>query len=227
MYEVYILKFKTSQKIYVGYTSIGVMNRFRKHCTNAYSGLESKLYRAIRKYGEKDIAIKIASSHNLKDEAKRKEIELIEKYDSFKSGYNMTHGGDGGWCVQDKESWRKKLSASNKGLGNSNSIKISNDGILEAAVQFYLNNNHKLTRNAWTKFSKENGLPQNYTKYRFGGGYKNFLKALKSELSKRGIAWKEENFHLSYQERYTEEFSKKISNTLKAKHVKNKKDQKR
>lgn len=53
-----------------------------------------KLVQAYHKYTpEKMIVEKIASTKNLED-AKFTEIQLIQQYDSYNNGYNMTLGGD-------------------------------------------------------------------------------------------------------------------------------------
>jgi hypothetical protein len=225
MYQIYCLTFKSTGKSYIGFTGIGVMNRVHKHYVNATYGIDSHLYRAIRLYGIEDIEVSILFENENKEETLHKEKEYIKKYDSVKNGYNETSGGIGGWSVPDSklDLWKKSIRSRTQGLKNPNSKNISNAEIIEHAIKFFLQNN-KLTRNAWTKYSKENNLPVNYTKFRFGGGYSNFLKTLKQELNKRSISYDDNCFVLTYEERYKQEYNQKISNTLKEKYAKDKKN---
>ena len=203
MYQVYCLYFKTSQKRYIGFTGAGVLNRLKKHIQCASAGYDTYLYRAIRKYGAIDIELTILFESTVKEEALVKESEFIKLYDTMNNGYNCNNGGSGGWCVpNDKiEQWKLNLQKRSHGLSNANAIKISNDELLDIAVKFYRDNGNKLTREAWSNFSKEKGLPQSYTKYRFGGGYHNFIRALKEKLENLNIPWSEQDFVLTTKER--------------------------
>lgn len=225
MYEIYCLTFKETNKKYVGFTGQGSLNRLHKHYINASYGIDSHLYRAIRLYGIENITIKILFKSENKDEALSKEQYYISKLDTINNGYNETNGGCGGWSVPEHklEAWKKSIKRRTQGHKNPNVISITNQEILNQAVKFYIDNGNKLTRNAWAKFSKENGLPQNYTKFRFGGGFNNFLSCLKKELSRLSIPYNDDSFKLTYDERYKEEYNKKISKTLKEKHAKDNK----
>jgi hypothetical protein len=224
MYDIYCLTFKTTGKKYIGFTGIGVMNRLHKHYINAGYGTDSHLYRAIRLYGIEDILIDTLYSSEDKVEALKKEEYYIELHNTVKDGYNETGGGVGGWCVPEHKllSWKKALQKKAKGFSNPNAKQISNEEIIDKAISFYINNGNKLTRNAWGVYCKNNHLPRQYTQFRFGGGYHNFILALKKELNNRGIFYDENSFTLNYEERYKEEYNKKISKTLKEKNVKNK-----
>jgi len=225
MYNVYLITFKTSQKQYVGFTSMGVMNRVHKHYLNSVSGIDNHFYRAMRMYGIKDILVETIYETDNKEEALGKEIYFIDKFDTFKNGYNSSRGGIGGFSVpEDKiELWKSKLSKKVKGANNPNFSGITNQQIIDKAVEFYLNNNNKLIRSHWRLWSKNNGYPQNYTKYRFGGTHTEFIKELKAELDNRNIVYTEYSFKQTKEERYTPEVNKKISDTLKG-NIKNAKD---
>ena len=77
-----------------------------------YKGSGIALKRAMKKYGEENFItgiIEFCSADNLFE----KEIEWIEKYKTFKTGYNLTKGGEsklGSICSEDtKEKMRNSL----------------------------------------------------------------------------------------------------------------------
>jgi hypothetical protein len=226
MYEIYCLTFKNNGKKYIGFTGIGVMNRIHKHYVNASYGIESHLYRAIRLYGIDAVEIEVLYRSENKEEAFSKEQYYINKFDTIVSGYNEAVGGIGGWSVPEHklEAWKKSIKKRTQGLDNPNSKSVTNQDILDKAIEFYKNNNHKLIRADWFKYCKNNNLPVTYTKFRFGGGYNNFIKALKNKLDSLSIPHDENSFKLSYEERYKEEYNKKISQTLKEHYAKNQKN---
>lgn len=88
-----------SGKSYVGQTT---NEKHRRDCffnNSYYSG--TRFENAIKKYGVENFKYEVLFSQvfNTKEEAtevlNEKESYFIEKYDSFKNGYNMTLGGDG------------------------------------------------------------------------------------------------------------------------------------
>lgn len=74
-------------------------------------------YKAIQKYGWKNIKHEILFENLTREEAIQKEIELIEKYNSNnqKYGYNLTKGGDGNFGVVFTEERKKNISKSKMG----------------------------------------------------------------------------------------------------------------
>ena len=104
-----------SKKTYVGVTSKSLARRKCQHISAAKAGSDYTLHRAIRKYGEAlqwDIVAEVESF----DEAKILEKALIKKYDSYKTGYNMTLGGDGvlGHSFTHSEKTKIKISEASK-----------------------------------------------------------------------------------------------------------------
>lgn len=99
-----------SGKSYIGQTmDIGVRRRTFGNINAYYSG--SRLDNAIKKYGpnafEFTILIQICneSKYELRRQLDELEIYYIEKYDTYKNGYNMTLGGSGSkGCFQTEES---------------------------------------------------------------------------------------------------------------------------
>ena len=217
MYHIYLITFKTSGKQYVGYTGVGVFNRLHKHYINAISGNDTHLYRAIRLYGAVDMVIEVLEEVDTKKEAVEKEKYYIDKFDTFKNGYNQTTGGDGGWSVpaHKKKAWLESLSERAKGKKNPNALNITNEEILNRAVAFFIENDNRLIRSHWLEYSRQEKLPRNYTKYRFGGGYKNFIKALKAKLDELDIPYKDTSFKLTKEERYSPHYQGAVAKYAK------------
>lgn len=80
----------TNGKRYVGWTSKSISQRWREHV-----GSKSTFGRAIRKHGQRVWVHITLDQCASKDDAKLKEIQWIERFGSFRRGYNMTTGGDG------------------------------------------------------------------------------------------------------------------------------------
>jgi len=118
---------KINGKIYIGITSQNVKQRWR----NGY-GYTYNLYffRSIIKYGwNNGFEHNILFTNLSEQEAKTREIELIDKYNSMnnKFGYNLTMGGEGtkGFCPSNET--RLKMSKSQKGkhyMTNDNKLKL-------------------------------------------------------------------------------------------------------
>lgn len=97
MYKVYLIKNKINDKVYVGKTKQDIEIYFAWHITSALKNKDKNskpLYRAIRKYGDKNFVISILFKSNSLSEINKKEIFFIKQY-KYKS-YNIAKGGDGG-----------------------------------------------------------------------------------------------------------------------------------
>lgn len=93
---IYIINNTINDKVYIGQTTLDIEDRFKQHIKKStLKSRKYKLYNAMRKYGVENFYIgKVESNIPIKD-LDYKEIYYIEKYDSFKNGYNSTKGGDG------------------------------------------------------------------------------------------------------------------------------------
>lgn len=78
---------------YIG-KSINIEVRWSEHKKGAIKGINTKLYRAIRKYGWEKFDKHIIEEC-LEAELNDKEIYWIKHLDTYKHGYNMTLGGEG------------------------------------------------------------------------------------------------------------------------------------
>lgn len=111
MYKVYKIVNKVNGKYYIGMTKQTLIKRFSQHKQNAKIGKNTYLYNAIRKYGNDNFEIELLLECSNKEECCVLEIEYISKN---KDGYNLAPGGEGGFVVQDIESWKCKLKESRK-----------------------------------------------------------------------------------------------------------------
>ena len=95
IYKIYKITNKINGKIYIGYTSKTLKQRFKAHCKTTYS----LIGRAIHKYGRKNFTIELLESskdkHYIQD---IREDYWINFYDSRNRsvGYNIAKGGGGG-----------------------------------------------------------------------------------------------------------------------------------
>ena len=87
--------------------------RFREHKNSSKNNSKFAIHRAIRKYGIKNTIFEVISTclYNCDNEA---EISMIEQYNSFNNGYNMTIGGDGTGSGENHPNFGKLLSEETK-----------------------------------------------------------------------------------------------------------------
>ena len=112
--EKYIVYMHTSPsgKHYIGITSVGCEARWR----NGRGYAHNRHFRiAIKKYGWENIKHEILFENLTKEEAEKKEVELIAKYKSNQRefGYNIENGGN---ANKVSEETRLKMSLAKKGL---------------------------------------------------------------------------------------------------------------
>lgn len=89
-YSVYIHTNKTNGKKYVGQSS-NVIERWRCGGKNYFNSV--KFFNAIKKYGWDNFTHEVLYDNLDKETANKIERELIKKYDSINSGYNIQEGG--------------------------------------------------------------------------------------------------------------------------------------
>lgn len=95
-YSIYIIRNKINEKVYIGQTSQSVKERFNQH--RKPSTLKKrgsyKIYNAMKKYGIENFYVETLETGISESDIDAKECEYIEKFDSFRNGYNSTPGGD-------------------------------------------------------------------------------------------------------------------------------------
>ena len=142
-----------NNKAYIGYSTNTITERWDQHTKLAAKNLDNrKFYNAIRKYGLDAWHKEVIATVDTVEQAKQLEIQLIAEHDTYNTGYNSTHGGDGFHGKHSEES-KRKASKALKGipkdydrmLGKSHSEE-SKRKIAEA---------HKGMKKPWVKWSKE------------------------------------------------------------------------
>ena len=120
-YCVYMHIFPNNKK-YIGITSL--KPKYRWSDGKGYKK-QKLMYRAILKYGWENIKHEILYTNLSETEAKKKEIELIEKYKSNDEnyGYNQTLGGDGTLGLKLSQERKEKLSKLHLGIPRSQETK--------------------------------------------------------------------------------------------------------
>ena len=102
-----------SGKLYIGQTTCTLRERVANHGKQARAaGADTKISRAIRKYGIENFAVAVIAECKTQTELDRAEQLHIRKSDSIASGYNLQAGGANG---KHSPETRKKISASAKG----------------------------------------------------------------------------------------------------------------
>lgn len=96
--DIYIITNLINGKQYVGQTVSGYKERFRQHCLYANGCYTDGEYvqvidKAIKKYGIDNFKVEVIEQVPYKDKDD-KEKYYIERYNTFKEGYNRTLGGD-------------------------------------------------------------------------------------------------------------------------------------
>lgn len=90
-YKIYMHRNKINNKVYIGLTKQKVEDRWR-HDGLGYKNCP-KFWNAIQKYGWDNFEHIILLENLTEEEASKKEIELIQQYDSVNNGYNLSLGG--------------------------------------------------------------------------------------------------------------------------------------
>jgi group I intron endonuclease len=92
MAYLYQIKNRLNNKVYIGYTTKTVEERFIEHCKLSESGKGYYLHKAMRKYGTENFEIKVLIESKNLNYIKELEKTYIEKQE----GYNIHKGGQGG-----------------------------------------------------------------------------------------------------------------------------------
>jgi group I intron endonuclease len=191
---IYKVTNKINLKVYIGYTKIGIEERLHKHLTNALSGIDTQFYRAIRKYGIVNFTWCEIDNATEQEQAKDKEKNWIEYFDSFKNGYNMTIGGDGGDIINQlsKEKYDvfiEKMRNRMAGCNNHNHSGLTDEQIVDYAIDCFIKNEMNWIQTSWFEdYCKKYNIPQNLSKCRFNGlGFKGLKNAMVLKLKSMGF----------------------------------------
>lgn len=127
--NLYKITNTVNKKVYIGKTYSTLEVRWRRHMQDVFRLNEYleykynyKLYNAIRKHGISNFKIELINQFE-EGELEQKEIEYIERYNSYNNGYNSTLGGDGSRLITKDTS--------------DNIIKMYYDGIPISKIALY------------------------------------------------------------------------------------------
>lgn len=138
---IYKIKNTINDKVYIGRTN-DLKRRRREHLTNLRNNkhYNRHLQYSFNKYGETNFKFIILEKCK-DDEVGQREIDYIEKYNSFRAGYNLTAGGDGGqFGVRYSEEYKQRLSESQKGIKLSEEHK---EAVSIAQKQYWSDDSYK------------------------------------------------------------------------------------
>lgn len=98
-----MVKNKITGEAYIGQSKYGLAYRVKRHHQDAFSRLkETKIAKALRKYGEANFEFSVLYEVDCADKITLKQLEYslnqlekfyIKEYDTFKHGYNDSEGG--------------------------------------------------------------------------------------------------------------------------------------
>lgn len=92
---IYKITNKINDKIYIGQTARDIDSRYYEHKKCAENtNTNQPLYNAMRKYGVEAFKVELVEECD-ESMLNDREIYYIDKYNSYKNGYNATLGGDG------------------------------------------------------------------------------------------------------------------------------------
>lgn len=128
-YKVYKITCLKNNKVYIGQTYETLDRRLKRHFDFAKLETDTKIYRAIRKYGNENFKIELIEICKNQNELDEREFFWINYYNSCVLGYNTKNskgkcGGDTLTNHPNITEIRRKLSKSKMGSKNPNSHKV-------------------------------------------------------------------------------------------------------
>ena len=118
VYSVYKVTNLENGKLYIGYTSKPVLERWKGHVNESRSGRKRRaIHNAISKYGEQSFSVEPIYQSLDQEDALEKEVYFISEFQTLTSqgGYNLSTGGTSG---QHSEETKKKIGDANRGENN-------------------------------------------------------------------------------------------------------------
>lgn len=99
---IYKITNKQNNFSYIGKTSRNFKTRLSEHLRDAYEEMAKEtcnpesFHKALIDFGKDNFTYEILENNIPNSELDKKEQYYINKYDTYKNGYNQTNGGDGG-----------------------------------------------------------------------------------------------------------------------------------
>lgn len=122
--KLYKISFPTTEKVYIGITSVSVATRFKAHC---HQKSKTAISLAIRKYG--NAVLTVLAECDDWELLCLAEQEAIEKFNSrAPNGYNLTDGGEGFVGLEFSIEHRRKLGEASKNRSPETRAKLSAAG---------------------------------------------------------------------------------------------------
>lgn len=111
MFKIYKIKNISNGKEYIGQTTQDIKRRFSQHMTT--TSCCRILKEAVKEFGKENFKIELLEVAETKLEAKDKEGELIQEYQTiYPYGYNLLSSG---FCSKHSDITKQKMSATRKG----------------------------------------------------------------------------------------------------------------
>jgi group I intron endonuclease len=154
MLIIYKITNSINNKSYIGYTKHSLNTRWEQHVSSALKTPSNrKFYNAINKYGidiwNREILLEVSNAST----AKEKEIELIQQFNTYESGYNSTKGGDGnnGIIMSDESNLARSIAL--KGIPKSYNRMLNKKHAVESKQK--ISKAHLGMKKPWVKWTPE------------------------------------------------------------------------
>jgi len=123
---------KHNSKCYIGQTNRDLNTRIAEHINSQ----KTHFHKALAKYGLESFEWSILESHTDREEANRREIELIEKHEGYVHGYNSHPGGRvGGYTTEESIQKRQATREANGGYDSVSKRQKENNVSYRPEVQ--------------------------------------------------------------------------------------------
>lgn len=184
---------------YIG-QSKNIYNRINNHHIYDYNNpkndqYDCKIYQAIRKYGWENFDISVIELCP-ESELNEKEIFYIEKFDSFKNGYNMTEGGtyfSSKMFSPETEQKRAETREKNQSLKGENHprARLSNKEVINIRYRY---KNGESVNQIWEDYKSLYPNLAVFKRIIFGQSYRNIFNPILKEdiISRKGSLSKDE-----------------------------------
>lgn len=153
---------KTTGKSYIGQTKYSVQHRLNGHVKEANRGSNCKFHNAIREIGVDDFITEIIEECKDDNTLKEREIFWIEYFDTYRSGYNGTPGGEGGTWTKESHTkgveTRKQNGSYISGAKRRKETIINSGGFAEILQRTADTKRQNGDYKRLSEFVKENGI---------------------------------------------------------------------